>query len=225
MKNNFYHKGISEIIIAIIIGAILAVGMFLFFRIKFPPTEIPQVTKRSEESIEEKKEEIETFSEETYKDETADWQVYTNKEYEYQIKYPKDWTYIESGRRKIFVGFLPPGTEEEKIITENGSPIYYKGDITIFVSANRDKKPIEDFYPDYFSRAEGGYNKVKVGDKLGIRFRNVKWSTGIGVDIVVIPFNTVEFGNTFLKFVGSQIKISDNLETFDKMLSTFKSIE
>lgn len=222
------NKGISEIIIVIVIGAVLAVGMFLFFRIKFPPTEMSKITEKTEESIKEeksKKERIEVFNEEMFEDETADWDVYINEEYGYQIKYPKDWTYTESGIKESFVGFLPPGAEEGGIqLGGEKGWIDYKGDVTIFVSPNRNRESIEEYFGseflDFFNLSEGGYYEVKVGGKWGTRFKDLTGPTEIKIDQVIIPFD-----DWFFQFAGSQIKISDNLETFDKMLSTFRFIQ
>jgi hypothetical protein len=234
MKNNFSEKGISTILIVVIIVIVAVVGnvaLYYYIQNSSPKkTETPEnsannIQTDTEQKTEEQKEEL--FSEETYKDETADWLVYTNNDYNYSIKYPKDWTntYTGTEKRKFSIGFLPPSSKKESILTENNVYIDYIGDVIINIAKNPDKKSISDFYSsefyDYFNLAKGGNYKVKLGGKEGIRFKDVIGDPGIKFDIIVIPLNE----ENFIEFSGSQLKISDNLKTFEKMLSTFKFID
>jgi hypothetical protein len=72
------NRSFSKILILIVLVGLVA-GGFLIYRYLLVPKEEAKTTEEVKKT------------EEVTKDEIADWKTYRNQEYDFEIKYPKDW--------------------------------------------------------------------------------------------------------------------------------------
>lgn len=209
--NNQNQKGISSLLLIVIIVGILAIGGVLAYQYYW---------QASEEEIEE----------ETSTDETADWKVYRNEEIGYEVKYPKDWYVKEEYRSECkfedCLEYLYIENIEEKVIvagegpfTENGS--YFK--IVILKAENISS--IEEWIEKGDIPDRVKQERLDFIITLEIGGIEIKAWKGTGSADGGIEF--IKDGRFYrIHYIsGSQEQFDKDLDIFKQMLSTFRFIE
>jgi hypothetical protein len=103
-KTNWKYILIVLILAVIVGGGIL--GYLRYFEREIVSfTKFPEIKKSEKPKIEE---------------ETANWKTYRNEKYEFEVKYPEDWTldeWIHPITGEFIISFHPPEAEEPEIFT------------------------------------------------------------------------------------------------------------
>ncbi len=96
--------------------------------------------------------------EEIVEDETADWKIYKNEEYQYEIKYPRDFEVVDMGELMGVKG-LP----HTVLISKEEVPVMYEimTDLSMGWNSESWKKDI--------ASSCGKTNSVEIGEKSGLK--------------------------------------------------------
>ena len=146
---------------------------------------------------------------------TSDWQTYQSEKGGFKLSVPIKWDFSEriSSTEEGVDLFLFFDKEAATSIDE-----YDYVQLNIRIKQNKLDLSMEDFYngkqnTDLFRDARGGYKKIVVGGKDAVRFKE---KDDIGADVVIIPLQG--------KFIEID-SANSNIETFNKILPTFKFVE
>jgi ABC-type Na+ efflux pump permease subunit len=174
------------------------------------PVDEQKLEPKTEESkIEEQKKESKT--EETQKAETIE-NIYTSNfknTQKFSVQYPEGWQANEL-EEKSEVAFLPQGAKPSA---------EYTGDIAVTYKKNGQKLSIERFYDglndvNLFEDASGGFEKIKVGDYIVYKFKDVVGYVPATIAVFVLDSAFVEVTDVYNKHQKDGV--------FDKFVETFE---
>lgn len=143
---------------------------------------------------------------------TSIWKIYRNDKYGFELKYPSDWSYLDTGKPYI-IAFFPPGKKPDL-------KLEYFGDIFIDVASNPQLLDFETFYKvsesgNFFEAAESG-RFFNVGEFKAVKLANVPGylpSTMVILEKESFMFEISDFDNH-----------NQSNGIFDALISSFKFI-
>ncbi len=149
-------------------------------------------------------------------DETADWKTYTNDEYGFEIKYPNSWYFKEVEKGIVDGGiYFSPYPPDEK--DETGGIAFTSEALNISANNLAEKSSLLEYVKNYLN--------LSVATKFEIENIKVDGADGIKVRITC---DGVGCGNPHW-FVMKEEKVyifnsglSDKIDVFEKIISTFK---
>jgi len=155
-------------------------------------------------------------------DETADWKTYTNTEYGFEMKYPNNW-YSKEIKQGIVEGGIYFSPEKPDELSETGGIIFTNEALNITIVQNS-KKSLLDFAYDYLNLASAKKyetEKIEIGGKEGLKIIDACEGVGCGQP----KWQPKWFVERDEKIYIFNPGLSDKIEVFEQIISTFKFIE
>src|SRR3989344_1188639 len=154
------------------------------------------------------------------KDEISDWKTYKNDEYGYEIKYPNDW-YVKEIEQGIVEGgvYFSPHRPDE---IETGGIAFTNEALSVSIDSIIQESSLLKFAGNYLNLSVATkfeIENIKISEIDGIKVKIV--CEGVGCDN---PHWFVVNNNNIYIF-NSNLSSKDKIDSFEKILSTFKFIE
>lgn len=113
------------------------------------------------------------------------WTIYTNPAYRYELRFPKDWKFVDSGEDGKQAAFYPASREKE--VKENKETYY--GAIVLLSRSNwQEKYNLEEFYRNQLENLFlGNYEQetILIDGQEAIWFKNVRNRNQENLDALV----------------------------------------
>lgn len=208
--NFFTHKVFAAIGIILIVAITAVAGIWWYVDGRYSKNyNENEAYKTSTDSAE--KTNTYTISSSEKKDETADWKTYSKEVLGFSIKYPNDWTFVETP-------FDQGVTFQTDNFVNSGGSVTSGQFFGIYIQKNEDRRPIDSWWSD---EGDGDYfvsekKSIKVDGHEAIEYK----VTGIGsyYGALIDNSNTV-----YIIDIGSTAELrQETIAIFGKMLSTFK---
>lgn len=182
---------------------------------------VPEVVDKKEEAAQPEEEEEALQPEEVLPEEKIDiieWRTYKNEEYEFELKYPENWTFKERERDETntIVEIYPiDGLNCEKLFGEE----ICLDNIFIQVLDNEENLEIETLLSKFYEKwIPKNFQDLEMGGRIGVKYDTYEPYDGS------FQYNSaVEIDGKIIILTGSHLVYKET-PIFDQVLSSFKFV-